>query len=180
MIKKWEQIKKEEVFKTPWFGISKHTVKLPDGKIYDNYYLKEIPEIVYVFAMTEDNTVLLLKEYKYGADAIITTIPAGIVNDDEDIEKAALRELEEETGYIPENIEYIDTFMVDPTGSKCNAHIYFASGSRKISEQKLDETEQIEVFDVSVDTLKDILKRGGIKNISALAIIHHIIMLKGL
>ena len=93
----------EQVLKTKWFSVTKDNVTLPHGKTVDHYVIgfKEACSIV---ALNEDNEVLLIRQYRYPLKGFFWELPAGVVQPDESIEKAVLRELEEETGYTATSI----------------------------------------------------------------------------
>lgn len=181
MIKPWKKISEEQLLKTPWFDISKHTIERPDGSIFNDFYIRQHPPVVVIFGMTKENDVILIKEYKYGADSIVLGLPGGFAEkSDGDVKDSALREFKEETGYIPQEIDYLDTLLTDPTSSNGKLHIFFATNCKDSGKQKLDHNEQIEVVKVPLSTLKTMLKNKEIRNITAVAVIHHVLSIKEL
>lgn len=59
----------------------------------------EAPEWINVIPLLEDGRVVLIRQWRYGIQAPTLEIPGGMVDRDEDLRKAAARELEEETGF---------------------------------------------------------------------------------
>src|SRR5208337_458342 len=99
-IQKWETLSSEVIFEAKqWFRVVKDTVKLPNGRIVDDYYRIEAPEYVLICARSQDGKILIERQYKHGLGKITTTFPAGFVDKDEMPLDAAKRELLEETGY---------------------------------------------------------------------------------
>lgn len=82
--------------------------------------------------------------------------PAGYIDKNEKPVDAALRELSEETGYVPEKIEYIDSFYQDEGCSRAMNYIFIAKGCKKKEKQHLDEDEFIKYMEFSFDELLDL------------------------
>jgi len=82
--------------------------------------------------------------------------PAGYIETGESPEKAALRELEEETGYVPESLIHIDSFYQDESCSEALNHIYLGFNVTKVKEQKLDEFELIKYMLFSYNELLEL------------------------
>lgn len=175
MLQPWKTLDVKEVFKTPWFRIAQHKVELPDGKVYDNYFVREHQNVVMIFPMTEDGKVVMVKEFKYGAKTVIETLPAGMMEDGETPEKSARRELVEETGYVPNSMEHIKTFLIDPTGCSSQIHIFFATGCVCKYQQSLDPTEEIEVFTVSIDELRKKVQSNDISTLTTVGAIYYVL-----
>lgn len=80
------------------FEIEKVFAELPDGR--QRYYdlVRHAPAVVIV-PVTDDGKILFVRQYRLGADQELLELPAGLINDQEDPDPAAERELQEETGY---------------------------------------------------------------------------------
>ena len=138
---KWSTLSSEQLINRPWLKARRDTVKLPNGKVYDEYYVLSYPTWINVIAETEDGELILERQYRHGLGVVSTEICAGVVEDGELPLHAAQRELEEETGY---------------TGGEC----FYARGVKKTNNQHLDATEDIEVFLCSKEKVKEMLLRG--------------------
>ena len=88
--------------------------------------------------------------------------PAGYIEKGENPEMAALRELREETGYVPENLEKLDSYYQDEGISGAYNHIYYACNCKKEYDQKLDEGEVIRYMLFNYDELLELEKKGYI------------------
>ncbi len=146
----WKKISSEYPLKNRWYTVRKDTVEIKPGKIIDDYFLAEFPEIVAIVAETKNGEVVLVRQYKHGASQIVSEVPCGYVNEAEEPLAAAKRELLEETGYSALSWSKVGYFLVDPSKVQGGGtHIFFAKNAQKTHKQNLDQTENIEVFTVS-------------------------------
>lgn len=89
--------------------------------------------------------------------------PAGYVEKDEKPEEAALRELREETGYVPESVIQLASFYQDEGCSSAFNRIYLGKDCRKMYDQDLDESEIVRYMGFNYDELLELETRGYIK-----------------
>ena len=97
----------------PWIQLSVEQVRLPDGRVVDDYYRIKLPDYAMVFAQTTDGKIIMERLYKHGIGRVSLGLPAGLVHAGEDPLAGAQRELLEETGY--EASEYILWDAQQPT-----------------------------------------------------------------
>ena len=81
---KWETLQSEYLIKRPWLTARRDVVKLPTGKIYDEYYVLEYPDWVNVIAIDENGMMLMERQYRHGAGILSTEICAGVVEKGEE------------------------------------------------------------------------------------------------
>jgi ADP-ribose pyrophosphatase len=160
----WRLRASSYVVDSPHMRLRVDEVELPDGTLIPNYYVRESPGFVIVFALTPQREVVLVRQYRYGADAIHLELPAGTIDEGEDPRDCALRELAEETGYEAAEIEFVGKYRAEPARSAAFAHMYLATGARQTVEPRFDPTEVIEVELASVDSFRAMLRDGSIDN----------------
>jgi ADP-ribose pyrophosphatase len=160
---KWKKLSSEYLFRDTWFTVRKDVCEKPDGNIVDPYYVYEFPTWVSALALTADNQVLMVRQYRHAIEDTVLEIPGGCVDDtDPGFEKAIARELMEETGYEFDKYEYLGKISPNPSTNTNWMHMFLATGGRKVGDQSLDHNEDIEVVLVSIDELKKLLRERGI------------------
>lgn len=128
----------------------------------DEYFVRESHGFAVVFALTPDERVLLVRQYKHGVGEIVTELPAGVMDDSESPEACASRELAEETGYTGSAPEFVRTFLTDPTNSTSRFHVFVVRDAKRTGEPQLDVTEEIEVDLARVDEVRAMALDGRI------------------
>ncbi|PTF03362.1 ADP-ribose pyrophosphatase [Staphylococcus devriesei] len=151
-----------------------HDVELPDGNTSKR-------ELVYhngavaVCAITPENEVLLVKQYRKPVEKPLLELPAGKLEEDEEREEAAKRELEEETGYIAKDLELITNMYVSPGFSNEKLTIYFTD---QLSEGtlNLDDDEFVELHKVPVKDIKALLDSNEVEDAKTIIGLQHILL----
>ncbi|NTU66741.1 MAG: NUDIX hydrolase [Candidatus Moranbacteria bacterium] len=161
-IEKWKPLESETVFEKYSRGIKRVDFEMPDKKKED-YYIAYGNNSMGILAVTEDNEIVLAKQFRPGPDKVLLEMPGGAIEDGEDIRKAAERELLEETGYAGD-MEIIGKSF-DDAYSRKERFCAVARNCKKIGEQKLDSTEFIEVVLVSLPEFRELLRSGEMTDV---------------
>ena len=136
-------------------------VLLPNGMQARREYVKHIGAVC-VLALTEQGEVVLERQFRYPFHQELIEIPAGKLDSaDEDPTEAALRELREETGYVPERITYIGDYFSSPAILDERIRMFFAEGLHR-DAQHLDDDEFLEVFTMPLSQLVEEVLAGRI------------------
>ena len=160
---KWKILSSEYLFNDLWFKVRKDICETQQGKIIDPYYVYEFPEWATAFALTEDNKVIMVRQYRHPVGEVILELPGGCVDDtDKDFQTAIARELLEETGYTFTSYESLGKISANPSTNTNWMHMFLAKGGRKVSVQKLDHNEEIIVELYSIDDLKKMVRENKI------------------
>ncbi|MED1204949.1 NUDIX hydrolase [Heyndrickxia acidicola] len=150
---KFEEItvKSETIFKGKMISLQVDEVQLPNGKYSKREMIKH-PGAVAILAITDDKKIVLVEQYRKPANQALIEIPAGKLEPGEKPELTAVRELEEETGYRCEKLEFITSFYTAPGFADEILHIYKATGLKKLEEPKTaDEDEFVELMEVTLE-----------------------------
>lgn len=156
-MEKWTLLDSKYIIQRPWATLRVDKLQLPNGNIKDEYYVLEYPTWVNMVAFTENDELLFVRQYRHGAGEIMVELPAGVVEDGEEPAEAAHRELLEETGYIFASTEYICKLYANPATSGNLTYTYVLRGGKKVQEQQLDSSEDIEVVVMGIEEAKQFL-----------------------
>jgi ADP-ribose pyrophosphatase len=133
----------------------------PTGKT-KRFSIIEAVDWVNVIALTPDDRVVLVRQYRAGSDAICLEIPGGMVDDGESPLEAAARELEEETGYTAKCWKPIGTVLPNPAIQGNRLHSFLALDAEATSSQRLDTSEVIAIDVVPLVDVQQMLRDGRI------------------
>ncbi len=111
----------------------------------------------------EDNKILLVRQYRYAYGESLYEIPAGKLEKGEDPILAAARELEEEAGVRAKELQLLYVSYPTPGYTNEKIYIYRAYGGEKVP-MHLDEDEFLEAEYIPVETVKEMLKDGKIRD----------------
>lgn len=128
------------------------------------YDIIEHPGAVMIVPLFVNNDVLLVEQYRAGANRSMLEFPAGCIDAGEDPLACASRELKEETGYKAGKLELISSLYASPGFLSEQAHIFLATELEADGEQALDEHEHINVHRMSLTDLKVQMRSGNIKD----------------
>jgi ADP-ribose pyrophosphatase len=135
-------------YDNPWYTGGYDAVEQPDGTV-KRYYWARLPPAVIVVPIHDDE-VVFVEQYRPVVGAEYLELPAGIVEDEEDYEAAAARELAEETGYRPAETTCLQTFDVATGVLDHERGIVVAEGLSP-GEPALEGSEFLEVTTRPVD-----------------------------
>ncbi len=155
-------INSEYIYKGKILNLRKDSILLPNGKTSTREIIEHNGAAA-ILAINNNNEVLLVKQYRCPFKEILTEIPAGKLEKGENPKLAALRELEEETGYKANSIKLLLECYPSP-GAFCEKlYIYLATNLEQ-TEQHLDSDEFLNVFKVPLSMLKEQILKGEIKD----------------
>jgi len=158
----WETTDRETAYTCPGFSIVHETVSLPDGTETDFDYLHDEPAVV-ILPFTPDGDLVVIDEWRQAVKRVNRGFPAGSVEDTEDdLAAAARRELQEETGYVAEEVTYLDSFEPANGISDAVHHYFAAEGCRPTASQDLDFNESIAVTETTIGDLREDLATGDV------------------
>ncbi|RKR81374.1 8-oxo-dGTP pyrophosphatase MutT (NUDIX family) [Mucilaginibacter gracilis] len=172
-IQKWTVLKEEDVSPSPWFPLLRHTVKLQNGNIIDDYFFAPLGDVVILVALTPRHEVILVKQYKHGLGDILLELPGGMQQKEKSIIESALNELEEETGVKATASQLIALGKLANNATKTRQITYgfIVFDAEVTTVQKLDSTEMIDVINVPAPQVLQMVKDGEIWTVDSVAFI---------
>jgi 8-oxo-dGTP pyrophosphatase MutT (NUDIX family) len=171
LIQPWTLLSSEMAFEHRCYQLRRDTVRLPNGRVVDDYFVSQRPNVAIVVPLTIENNVILVRQYKHGVQAITLEFPAGIFRSESPV-TAAARELEEETGHSPSNMIDLGTCFDDSSKNSNLVYIFLANGCVLTGKQRLDELEEASGVEVVLMSLQKVIKAledGEIKSMSSVA-----------
>lgn len=168
----WETLKTQELFNArPWIRLSVEQVRLPDGRIVDDYYQLQMVDCVIVYAQTEDGRVLMERQYKHGIRKVTLTLPTGGIDPGEEPLKAAQRELLEETGYVSGDWQFLGCFDKMENRGETTISVFVARNVRKVAEPKPSDLEEMEIVLMDTQKLMEGIQSGEISVLNTVSAI---------
>lgn len=159
-------IKRQEIFKGNIFTVAVDDVELPNGLGQSKRELVFHKGAVAVLAITSEDKLIIVKQYRKAIEAVSYEIPAGKleIGESGSEKEAALRELEEETGYTGD-LKLLYDFYTSIGFCNEKIKLYIATGLKKVENPRLqDEDEVIEVLELTYKECMELVKSGHIQD----------------
>jgi len=155
MIKPWKILESKYLF--PDVRVDK--CELPHGHIIEPIVLDYDPEVT-ILALTRNQGVVLVKEYRHGVQKVILQLPAGSVDEGESPLEAAKREMLEETGYQSDTLIEIGHVNPNPANYSNTMYAFLALNAKQVPVRNYDEADRIEIL---LKPLEHVIKmaKGG-------------------
>jgi len=159
------------------FTVQIETIQLPRGGELQAEIVRH-PGSVVIIPVTADGEIVLVRQYRHAIGRWAWELPAGSLKPGEDVERAAIRECQEETGWIPTRIERVGAFF--PTPGYCDEQMTFfkVTGLRTAGPDDeaahQDEDEDIEARAFARDVVQRMIADGEVidlKTVAGLALI---------
>lgn len=159
---KWETLSSEYLSNHIYFTARRDVCQRPDGAVIDPYFVVELPTAATAFALTVDERVLMVRQYRYPIAEVLLETPGGFVDPGESFEEGMKRELLEETGYAFSHVEYLGKLAANPGVLNNYTEMFLATGGMVKGRQHLDHNEQIELVSFSIDEIIQMVKENKI------------------
>ena len=161
---KWKVLSTKYVYENKWFHARADSCELPDGRLIEPYFVVEVPNFCNMVIVTKEERVILVRQYRYPVDQITYELAGGVIEKGEDPAKAAVREMEEETGYTSDTIEYLSKAAANPALMNNTAYFFLAKNAIKIESQNLDALEDIDVVSFSKEEFIQLLQENKLQH----------------
>ncbi len=168
----WETVRSTYIVESPFLRLRRDCLRLPDGTLIDDYYVREGRAFAVIFAMTPDRRVVLVRQFRYGIGRFLLELPSGVIEQDEDPSHCASRELAEETVYVGEGITHLTTLLVDPSNATTTMHLHLVRDARPTVSQRCEPAEEIQVELATLREVRESVRNGAIDGMGQVASIH--------
>ena len=155
-------VSSQTIFEGKIIKVTLDQARLPDGTLASREVVYH-PGGVAVLALDDDNTVYLVKQYRYPIQQLLLELPAGKLDHgaEEDVLLGAKRELSEETGLEAAEWTYLGHTLASPGFCDEALHMYLARGLTR-KRQHLDEDEFLDVVTMPFGQLVEQVMDGTI------------------
>jgi ADP-ribose pyrophosphatase len=154
--------KKELLYAGRVFKLMRENITLENG-VTTSLDIIRHPGASAMVPIYDNNTVLLIKQYRHAVGGFIWEVPAGTLNDSEAPLECAKRELVEETGFNAETWEKLGEITPVPGYSDERIHVFLASDLRP-ARQNLDSDEVLSVHKIKLNDVVDMVNKGEIQD----------------
>lgn len=168
----WKILGSKIVLDNKWLRVRRDKMKLPNGAVVNDYFVTELPNIATIFAVTKNNEVLFIKEYRHAVRKVLLGLPAGTYNKKlENPKKAAARELLEETGYKAGKFIHLGTFYVYATKIETQIDAYLTQDVEYVGTTFKEATENIELIKIPLYKVSKLAEKNTIQSAGVIATI---------
>lgn len=150
-------ISSESIFNGNVIDLKVDEVELPNGKTSKREIVTH-PGAVGIIPITKDGNIILVEQYRKPLEKALCEIPAGKLEERENPLTAAVRELEEETGFTTTNLSFVTSFYTSPGFANELIYIYITDDLIPLEQPPQgDDDEFVEVREVSLDQAKQMV-----------------------
>ena len=139
----------------------------------------ETADWVNVVALTPENKLVVVSQYRFGVGHTTLEIPAGLIEAGETPQQAAARELHEETGYTTSEWDYRGWVEANPAFLNNRCHMWLAKNVQKTHALQLDAGEDLAIREISLEELRAEIAAGRMRNAFTLLGLGQVFDLRG-
>lgn len=155
-------ISSQPIFEGRIIKLKVDEVLLPNGKTAKREIVNH-PGAVAVLPLTDEGKMVAVRQFRKPLEQSIVEIPAGKLEKGEEPLACAIRELQEETGYVARHFEHLSSFYTSPGFADEILHVYMATGLTK-GESQPDEDEFVDVMELTLEEAHELHRRGEIRD----------------
>ncbi len=143
--KAWRVLHSNITYSKKWMQVIEDECELPDGRVIAPYITIAVPNFCNMVMITDQDEVVMVKQYRHAAGIISVELPGGMIDPGEDPLTAAKREMQEETGYTSDDIELLYSVHPNPPLERNCAWFYLAKGVKCTAKTAFDAFEDLEL-----------------------------------
>jgi 8-oxo-dGTP pyrophosphatase MutT (NUDIX family) len=175
LVQPWDREKARELTKTRIFTLKQHHARSrtqPDKE--GSFVYLETGDWVNVVALTDDDQVIMVEQYRHGVNEVTLEIPGGMVDEGESALQAGLRELTEETGFGGDAPQIIGRVSPNPAIMTNWCHTILVEGVSLRGAPSPDGTEEVGVRLVALADIPELIRSGVIHHALVVAAFQHL------
>jgi ADP-ribose pyrophosphatase len=152
----------KNIYKGKVVTLNLETVELPNGVTAELEVVRH-PGAVAIVPMKDDQTVILVRQFRHAAGGFLYEIPAGTLHPGEGPTSCAARELEEEVGYRASSLQLLTSIFTAPGFADEVIHIFKGTGLTP-GQQNLDHDEVLDIVELSLEKAIAQIRDGTIRD----------------
>jgi 8-oxo-dGTP pyrophosphatase MutT (NUDIX family) len=156
-VKSWRRVDAKRMFGCPVFDLDRVRFRPPAGGAPRPFYVIDSPSWINVIPLTDDDQVLLIKQYRFGIEDFTLEIPGGMCDPGESPLEAAGRELVEETGYRSDDLVEIGWVHPNPAIQSNRCHTFVARKLTRVGEPSPDPDEEFELVQEPLERIPELI-----------------------
>ena len=174
LVKPWDVEEAGTIATTPIFSLRSRTAKSRQSEKHGSFVYLDNPDWVNVLAITANDEVVMIEQFRHGLAQVTLEIPGGIVDPGESPADAGMRELREETGYAGDAPEVIGAVSPNPAiqNNWCSTVLVRPAEIRAAVE--LDASEEIGVRLVPLAEVDALIRARVVHHALVVAAFHHL------
>jgi 8-oxo-dGTP pyrophosphatase MutT (NUDIX family) len=158
----WLALDHKTLLDTRIFSIRSTRFRHPVRLVERDFIVIDPPDWVNVVAVTPDQRIVLVRQFRYGADDFSLEIPGGVIERGEHPEIAGIRELQEETGYVGAPARLLGSVQPNPAIQSNRCHFLLVEQATATMPLAWDHDEEIEICVLPVEEVFHLARTGGI------------------
>ncbi len=161
-IEPWVTTKEQVEYTTNIFKVLSRDMKIESEDHKATFSIIEAPDWINVIALTEEDEIVLVEQYRYGIEEPTLELPGGMVDFGEHPKETSIRELKEETGFAGTEVINLGKVSSNPAIFTNYTHTYLIKNCKRVSDQNLDGNERINVQVIPLDEFLDLVANGEV------------------
>ena len=170
----WKRISSKQIADCRVFKVREDFCERESDKLKSTFFVIESPNWVNIIALTKTDEVVLIEQFRHGTEETILEIPGGMVDEGEDFELAARRELLEETGYSSDKFILLGKSRPNPAIQNNWIYHFAALNAEKTHDTTFDEHESVVTKLFKLSQIKSLISEGKITHSLVVAAFYYL------